>query len=170
MYTIVPGLNAIQIYRIFQMKQRELGDASSRHIVPNPIFDTFRLVQPIGLKGSQPRSIVPPLPLIITLENFYASSMRGPQPTRSTQRQSQRSRKRVAVHAKDDFYECPRCRNFYMLYHGSYKRHARTCKVDHVAQEEVLQAQRVETPTPEPYTPVLTESEMDAEDEDEPGG
>jgi len=33
-----------------------------------------------------------------------------------------------------------------------------------VQEEARLQAEQVETPTPDPYTPVLTDAEMDLED------
>ena len=92
--------------------------------------------------------------------------------TRATQRRSQRTRKQAATLIKDDFYECPRCQKLLTRYHESHKRHIASCEAKYtaLAQEEArLHAERVETPTPEPYSPVLTDTEMDDEGEAEPG-
>ena len=54
-----------------------------------------------------------------------------------------------------------------MRYHGSHRRHIKSCQAKHaaLAQEEArLQAEQVETPTPDPYTPVHSDTEMDVED------
>jgi len=87
--------------------------------------------------------------------------------TRSTQRQSQRTRQQIVAHNKRDYYDCPRCRKLFPRYHGSHKRHIRSCIAKHEArvQEEArFQAERIETPTPDPYSPVLTDAEIDTED------
>jgi len=87
--------------------------------------------------------------------------------TRSSRRQSQRVRQQLATHAEQDYYDCPRCGKLFPRYHGSHKRHIRSCiaKCEAQAQREAKsQAERIETPTPEPYTPIFTDTEMDAED------
>lgn len=88
------------------------------------------------------------------------------QSTRSAQRRSQRTRKQIATHAENDYYNCPRCKKLFPRYHGSHKRHIKSCvaKCNARAQEEAArQAEQVETPTPELYTPVLTDDERDDE-------
>jgi len=93
--------------------------------------------------------------------------MRSMRSTRSTQRQSQRTRQRIATYTERDYYDCPRCRKLFLRYHGSHKRHIRTCTAKHKAQAEKearSQAERIETPTPDPYTPVPTDTEMEVED------
>ena len=98
--------------------------------------------------------------------------MRVTRSSRATQRQSQRTRKRIAAHVKDDYYDCPRCRKLFTRYHGSHKRHIISCEAKYtaLAQEEAKsRAERVETPTPDPYTPVLTDVEIDAEDAEDTG-
>lgn len=97
---------------------------------------------------------------------------RSTRSTRSTQRLSQRTRKQAATLVKDDFYECPRCRKLLTCYHGSHRRHIPSCEAKYAAlawEKARLLVERVETPTPEPYTPVLTGTEMDTEGEAEPG-
>ena len=97
---------------------------------------------------------------------------RSTRSTRLTQRLSQRTRKQAATLVKDDFYECPRCWKLLTRYHGSHRRHIPSCEAKYaaLAQEKArLLAEQVETPTPEPYTPVLTDMEMDTRDEAEPG-
>ena len=93
--------------------------------------------------------------------------MRFARSTRLAQRRSQRTRQQVAAHAEQDFYDCPRCHNLFLRYHGSHKRHIRSCIAKHEAQvqkEARSRAERVATPTPEPYTPTITDAEMDNED------
>ena len=93
--------------------------------------------------------------------------MRSTRSTRSTQRQSQRTRQRIAAHAERDYYNCPRCQRLFLQYHGSHKRHIRSCTAKYearVQKEARSQAERIETPTPDPYTPVLTDTEVDVED------
>ena len=54
-----------------------------------------------------------------------------------------------------------------MLYHGSHKRHIKSCEAKYTAsarEEARLQVEWIETPTPDPYTPVPTDDEMGAED------
>jgi uncharacterized C2H2 Zn-finger protein len=92
--------------------------------------------------------------------------------TRSTQRQSQRTRKQIVTRVEDNFYGCPRCGRLFTLYHGSHKRHINSCKAKYAAQAQEaarLQAERIETPTPDPYTPISTDIEMDSEDMAERG-
>lgn len=92
--------------------------------------------------------------------------------THLTQRQSQRTRKRAIACVEDDFYDCPRCRKLFTRYHGSHKRHIKSCKVKYeaLAQEEArLRAGWIKTPTPGPYTPVPADVGMEAEDMVEPG-
>jgi hypothetical protein len=53
-----------------------------------------------------------------------------------------------------------------MQYHSSHKRHIKSCEArcEALVQEEAgLQIRRVETPTPDPYTPILTDAEMNTE-------
>jgi uncharacterized C2H2 Zn-finger protein len=87
--------------------------------------------------------------------------------TRSTKRQSQRTRRRLATQVERDFYDCPRCGKLFERRRGAHKRHIKSCIAKHEAhaQEKVRsRVERVETPTPDPYTPVLTDTEMDVED------
>ena len=109
-----------------------------------------------------------------TLWHYFTGSsvpdpMRSTHSTRSTQRQSQRTRRKIATHAEKDYYDCPRCRKLFPRYHGSHKRHVRSCITKHrIRAWEVArsQAERIETPTPDPYTPVLSDAEMDSGDID----
>jgi len=87
--------------------------------------------------------------------------------TRSAKRQLQRARQQLATQINKDFYHCPLCGKLFGRHRGAHKRHIRSCIAKHEAhvQEEArLRAERVETPTPDPYTPVLTDAEMDLED------
>ena len=87
--------------------------------------------------------------------------------TRSVQRRSQQIRQQIATHTGKDYYHCPRCQKLFSQYHGAHKRHIKSCiaKFKAQAQEESLsKTEWIETPTPEPYTPVLTGEEMNAED------
>ena len=107
----------------------------------------------------------PPLPLL------SAAFMKPPRyptgPTRSTQRRSQRTRERMTVPARKDYEECPWCHKLFSVYRSSYTRHVRPCKVKYEAQVQEAaraQAERIETPTPEPYTPLFSDIETDNED------
>lgn len=87
--------------------------------------------------------------------------------TRSVQRRSQQIRQQIATRTEKDYYHCPRCQKLFSQYHGAHKCHIKSCiaKFKAQAQEESLsKAEWIETPTPEPYTPVLTGEEMNAED------
>ena len=87
--------------------------------------------------------------------------------TRSTQRQSQRTRQQVARHTEKDYYDCPRCRKLFPRYHGSHRRHIRSCIAKHkIRAWEAARSQAgwIETPTPDPYTPILSDAEMDTGD------
>ena len=49
-----------------------------------------------------------------------------------------------------------------MLYHGSHKCHIKSCEAKYTAsarEEARLQVEWIETPTPDPYTPVPTDDE-----------
>jgi len=88
--------------------------------------------------------------------------MRVNRSTRSSQRQSQRTRQQIVTRAVD-FYECPQCRGLFTLYHGSYKRHTKSCEAKYAArarEDARLCAERIDTPTPDPYSPVPTDIEV----------
>ena len=87
--------------------------------------------------------------------------------TCSTQRQSQQTRQHIVTHNKQDYYDCPHCQKLFPQYHGSHKCHIKLCiaKFQARAQEEARsRAEWIETPTPEPYTPIPTDAETDNED------
>lgn len=87
--------------------------------------------------------------------------------TRSTQRRSQRTRQRITAHAHRDYEECPWCHKLFSIYRGSQTRHIKPCKVKYearVREEARSRAERIETPTPDPYTPILSDVEMETDD------
>ena len=87
--------------------------------------------------------------------------------TRSAQRRSQRTRQQTATRIDEDYYHCPHCQKLFSRYHGSHKRHITSCVAKYEArvQEKArIEAERIETPTPDPYTPVLSDEEMEVED------
>jgi len=89
--------------------------------------------------------------------------------TGSTQRQSQQTRQQIAIHAQRDYEECPWYHKLFLTYHGSSIRHIEPCKAKYntrAHEEARSQAERIRTPTPDPYTPVLSEVEMDVDDVD----
>ena len=93
--------------------------------------------------------------------------MRAPHSTHLTQRQSQRVRRQIAICVNNDFYDCPRCRKLFTRYHGAHKHHIKSCEAKYAAQveEEARSlAERIRTPTPDPYTPIPTDIEVDSED------
>jgi uncharacterized C2H2 Zn-finger protein len=67
-----------------------------------------------------------------------------------------------------DFYDCPLCGKLFERRRGAHKRHMRSCIAKHearVREEARSLAERIETPTPDPYTPILAQgAEMDVED------
>ena len=97
--------------------------------------------------------------------------MRATRSGLSSQRRSQRTRKQALNRVEDDFYDCPRCRKLFARYHGSHKRHIKSCEAKYAALEQEegrLWAERIETPTPDPYTPVCTDAEIDTASVAEP--
>ena len=87
--------------------------------------------------------------------------------THSAQRRSQRTRQQIITHAQRDYTECPWCHKLFSIYRGSSTRHIEPCKAKYearVREEARARAERITTPTPDPYTPVLSEAEMDIDD------
>ena len=105
-------------------------------------------------------------PVTSECDGMKQHTARSTRSTWSTQRQSQWTRQQISTHAERDYYNCPRCKKLFLRYHGSHKRHIRTCiaKYKALEQKERSQAEWIETPTPDPYTPIPTDAEMDAED------
>ena len=94
-------------------------------------------------------------------------TMHAPHSTCSTQRQSQRVHRQIAIHVNNDFYDCPQCQKLFTRYHGAHKRHIKSCEAKYAAQveEEARSlAEQIRTPTPDPYTPIPTDIEVDSED------
>jgi len=93
--------------------------------------------------------------------------MHSTRSTHSTQQWSQHTRQQIAKHAEKDYYDCPCCQRLFPQYHGSHKRHIRSCIAKYriwALEEARSQAERIETPTPDPYTPILSDAEVDMED------
>jgi len=89
--------------------------------------------------------------------------------TRSTRRRSQRTCQQIATHTQRDYEECPWCHKLFSIYRSSSIRHIKPCKAKYEArarEEARSQAEQIATPTPDPYTPVLSEVEMDVDDVD----
>ena len=87
--------------------------------------------------------------------------------TRSTKRQSQRTRQQLAAQITKDYYDRTLCGKLFEQRHGAHKRHMRSCISKHearVREEAMLQAERIETPTPDPYSPILSDAEVAVED------
>jgi len=83
--------------------------------------------------------------------------------TCSTQWQSQRTRQQIAIHAQRDYEECPWCHKLFSTYRGSSIRHIKPCKAKYntrAHEEARSRAEQIRTPTPDPYTPVLSEVEI----------
>ena len=84
--------------------------------------------------------------------------------THSAKRQSQQTRQRLATHTEKDFYDCPLCGRLFKRRRGTHKRHIRSCIAKHearVREDARTRAERVEIPTPDPYTAILTSTEID---------
>lgn len=127
------------------------------------------LTHPPSLLADIP--VCPPLLLARPLQPHHVTSMKpSHRPThaaRPPQRRSQRTRQQITEHTRRDYEECPWCHRLFSTYRSSHTRHIEPCKAKHEtrAREEAMsRAERVDTPIPDPYTPVLSDVEMDTED------